>query len=51
MDAVTLKLATELLGSTSPAEGRPSLDEAVTELGRDGFIGHVVHVHRPASTR
>ena len=45
MDAVTLKLATELLGSTSPAEGRPSLDEAVTELGRDGFIGHVVLVH------
>ena len=45
MDAVTLKLATELLGSTSPAEGRPSLDGAVTELGRDGFIGHVVHVH------
>ncbi len=45
MDAVTLRLATELLGSTSPAEGRPSLDEAVTELGRDGFIGHVVLVH------
>ena len=45
MDAMTLKLATELLGSTSPAEGRPSLDEAVAELGRDGFIGHVVLVH------
>ena len=45
MDAMTLKLATELLGSTSPAEGWPSLDEAVTELGRDGFIGHVVLVH------
>ena len=42
MDAMTLKLATELLGSTSPAEGWPSLEEAVTELGRDGLIGHVV---------
>ena len=45
MDAMTLELATELLGSTSPAEARPSLDEAVAELGRDGFIGHVVLVH------
>ena len=45
VDAMTLKLASELLGSTSPAEGWPSLDEAVTELGRDGFIGHVVLVH------
>jgi tetratricopeptide (TPR) repeat protein len=36
-----MKLATELLGSTSPAEGRPSLDAAVAELGRDGLIGHV----------
>ena len=44
MDAMTLQLATELLGSTSPAEGRPSLDEAVAELGRDGLIGHVVLV-------
>ena len=39
MDAATLKLATELLGSTSPAEARPSLDETVTELGRDGLHG------------
>ena len=45
VDAMTLKLASELLGSTSPVEGWPSLDEAVTELGRDGFIGHVVLVH------
>ena len=45
MDAMTLRLATELLGSTSPAEGRPSIEEAVTELGRDGLIGHVVTVH------
>ena len=44
MDAMTLKLATELLGSTSPAEGRPSLDAAVAEFGRDGLIGHVVLV-------
>ena len=39
-----MKLATELLGSTSPAEGRPSLDAAVAELGRDGLIGHVALV-------
>ena len=45
MDATTLRLATELLGSTSPAEGWPSIEEAVTELGRDGLIGHVVTVH------
>ena len=45
MDAMTLLLASELLGSTSPAEGRPSLEAAVAELGRDGFIGHVVLVH------
>ncbi len=45
MDAMTLKLATELLGSTSPAEGWPSLDVVVTELGREGLIGHVVLVH------
>ena len=45
MDAMTLQLASELLGSTSPAEGRPSVDKAVAELGRDGFIGHVVLVH------
>jgi tetratricopeptide (TPR) repeat protein len=45
MDAMTWKLASELLGSTSPAEGWPSIDEAVTELGSDGFIGHVVLVH------
>jgi class 3 adenylate cyclase/tetratricopeptide (TPR) repeat protein len=44
MDSMTLKLATELLGSTSPAEGWPSLEEAVTELGREGLIGHVVLV-------
>jgi class 3 adenylate cyclase/tetratricopeptide (TPR) repeat protein len=45
MDAMTVKLATELLGSTSPAEGWPSLEAAVTELGRDGLIGHVILVH------
>jgi class 3 adenylate cyclase/tetratricopeptide (TPR) repeat protein len=45
MDAMTLNLATELLGSTSPTEGWPSLEAAATELGRDGLIGHVVLVH------
>ena len=44
MDAMTMKAGAELLGSTSPAEGRPSLDEAVAELGRDGVIGHMVLV-------
>jgi tetratricopeptide (TPR) repeat protein len=46
MDAMTLNLAAELLGSTTPAEGWPSLEAAVTELGRDGLIGHVVLVHQ-----
>jgi tetratricopeptide (TPR) repeat protein len=45
MDSMTMNLATELLGSTSPTEGWPSLEAAVTELGRDGLIGHVVLVH------
>ncbi len=45
MDAMTYKLATELLGSTSPAEARPSLDAAVAEFGGDGVIGHVCLVH------
>ena len=45
LDVMTLKLATELLGSTSPAEARQSLDEAVAELGRDGFMGHVALVN------
>jgi tetratricopeptide (TPR) repeat protein len=45
MDAMTIKLATELLGSTSPVEGRPSLDAALAELGREGAIGHVALVH------
>jgi class 3 adenylate cyclase/tetratricopeptide (TPR) repeat protein len=44
MDAMTLLLATELLGSTSPAEGRPSLEAAAAELGCEGFIGHVMLV-------
>ena len=45
VDAMTMELATELLGSTSPAEGRPSLEGVVAELGRDGFIGHAVLLH------
>jgi class 3 adenylate cyclase/tetratricopeptide (TPR) repeat protein len=45
MDAMTIKLATELLGSTSPVEGRPSLDAILAELGREGAIGHVALVH------
>jgi class 3 adenylate cyclase/tetratricopeptide (TPR) repeat protein len=45
MDAMTLLLATELLGSTSPSEGRLSLEAAAAELGREGFLGHVMLVH------
>jgi tetratricopeptide (TPR) repeat protein len=45
MDAMTLLLATELLGSTSPAEGRPSLEATAAELGREGLVGHVMLVH------
>jgi class 3 adenylate cyclase/tetratricopeptide (TPR) repeat protein len=45
MDAMTLLLATELLGSTSPSEARPALEAAAAELGREGFIGHVLLVH------
>jgi class 3 adenylate cyclase/tetratricopeptide (TPR) repeat protein len=41
IDAMTLKIGSEMLGSTTPAEGRPSLDATVAELGRDGLIGHV----------
>jgi tetratricopeptide (TPR) repeat protein len=44
-DAIIFKLAAELLGSTSPAEGRPSLDAALAEFGLDGFFGHVFLVH------
>ncbi|MEO8422848.1 MAG: adenylate/guanylate cyclase domain-containing protein [Actinomycetota bacterium] len=44
MDAMSLQVGAELLGSTSPAEGRPSIDAAVAEFGRDGAIGHVVFV-------
>jgi tetratricopeptide (TPR) repeat protein len=45
MDVMTRRLATDLLGSTPPDEARPPLDEAVTELGREGLIGHVFLVH------
>ena len=45
MDAMIVKLATELIGSTSPVEGRASFDAAVAELGREGAIGHVALVH------
>ena len=41
MDAMTLLLATELLGSTSPAEGKPLLEAVTAEFGREGMIGHV----------
>ena len=44
MDAMTIQVGTELLGSTTPAEGRPLLDAVTDEFGQDGMIGHVAQV-------
>jgi hypothetical protein len=44
MDAMTTQVGSELLGSTTPADGRPLLEAAKVEFGRDGFIGHVILV-------
>jgi ATP/maltotriose-dependent transcriptional regulator MalT len=44
MDAMTIQVGAELLGSTTPAEGRPLLDATTAEFGRDGLIGHVTMV-------
>ena len=42
MDAMTIQVGSELLGSTTPADGRPLLEAAEVEFGRDGFVGHVI---------
>jgi class 3 adenylate cyclase len=44
MDAMTIQVGTELLGSTTPAEGRPLLDAVTDEFGREGMVGHVAQV-------
>jgi class 3 adenylate cyclase/tetratricopeptide (TPR) repeat protein len=44
MDAMTIQVGAELLGSTTPAEGRPTLDAITAEFGREGMIGHAVLV-------
>jgi class 3 adenylate cyclase/tetratricopeptide (TPR) repeat protein len=44
MDAMTAQFGAELLGSTTPAEGRPLLEAAAAELGEVGLIGHMVMV-------
>jgi tetratricopeptide (TPR) repeat protein len=40
MDAMTLQVGAELLGSTTPVEGRPLLDALRAEFGREGLIEH-----------
>ena len=40
MDAITLQVGAELLGSTTPSEGRPLLDAVTAEFGAEGEIGH-----------
>jgi class 3 adenylate cyclase/tetratricopeptide (TPR) repeat protein len=46
MDAKTMQMGAEMLGSTTPAAGRPSLDATTAEFGRDGLIGHVALVQQ-----
>jgi tetratricopeptide (TPR) repeat protein len=44
MDAITMQVGAALLGSTTPAEGRPLLDEARAEFGNEGLIGHMTQL-------
>jgi ATP/maltotriose-dependent transcriptional regulator MalT len=46
IEATTIRLGADLLGSTSPDEARPVLDDAVAEFGGDGIVGHVVLVNQ-----
>jgi class 3 adenylate cyclase/tetratricopeptide (TPR) repeat protein len=48
MDAMTLQSGAELLGSTTPAAGRPLLDATTAEFGYDGLMGHVALVQQAA---
>ncbi|MGZ5293826.1 MAG: ATP-binding protein [Actinomycetota bacterium] len=40
MDTMTLQVGAELLGSTTPSEGRPLLDAVTAEFGGEGQLGH-----------
>ena len=40
MDAMTIQVGAELLGSTTPTEGRQLLDAVTAEFGQEGQIGH-----------
>jgi tetratricopeptide (TPR) repeat protein len=44
MDATMTQVGAELLGSATPAEGRPLLDAITAEFGYDGLMGHVAHI-------
>ena len=44
MDAMTTQIGTELLGATTPAEGRPLLDAVAAEFGGEGLIGHAAMI-------
>jgi tetratricopeptide (TPR) repeat protein len=44
MDAMTTQVGAELLGSTTPAEGRPLLEAARAEFGQEGLIGHATMI-------
>jgi class 3 adenylate cyclase/tetratricopeptide (TPR) repeat protein len=46
IEATTIRLGADLLGSTSPDEARPVLDDALAEFGGDGIVGHVVLVNQ-----
>jgi len=40
IDAMTLQVGAELLGSTTPAEGQSLVDAVTAEFGREGLVGH-----------
>ncbi|HEX6579743.1 MAG TPA: adenylate/guanylate cyclase domain-containing protein [Actinomycetota bacterium] len=44
MDATMTQVAAELLGSTTPAEGRPLIDALRAEFGQEGVVGHATLV-------
>ncbi len=44
MDVTMMQVGAELLGSATPAEGRPLLDAITAEFGYDGLMGHVTQI-------
>ena len=46
MEAMTYKLAAELLGSMTPTDGTPSVVAALEEVGNEGLVGFACGVHR-----